>query len=182
MPARRILSSTPSSSYLMFSIAPLLFLAIASHARPEERENQHHSEYLRTCHKIEKDISSASQVFFPRAQLVLFPANPIMLIIDPSCASVYFRHFAFCSIEYTRIRLLGGARLGRGCEQDCKQNPLQCRRLLLNLPFFCAAKDSGIMLDTFCGEGWRTYYQSGILIYARRANHNVTLQRHESQF
>lgn len=181
MPARRRLSSTSSSSHLMFmfSAAPLLFLAIASHARPEARENQHH---FHTCHKIARDISSASQLFFPRARLVLFPANPIMLIIDPSCASVYFRHFAFCSIEYTRICLLGGARLGRGCEQDCKQNPLQCHRLLLNLPFFCAAKDPGIVPDAFCGEGWRTYYQPGILIYARRANHNVTLQRHESQF
>jgi len=60
-------SSTPLSSYFMFLITPLLFLAIASHARHETRENQH-SEYLRTCHKIGKDISSASHVFFPRAQ------------------------------------------------------------------------------------------------------------------
>jgi hypothetical protein len=53
----------------MFLITPLLFLAIASHARAwqETREDQH-SEYLRTCHKIAKHISGASQVFFPRAQ------------------------------------------------------------------------------------------------------------------
>jgi hypothetical protein len=85
----------------MFSIASLLFLAIASHARPEARENQHHSEYLRTCHKIAKDISSASQVFFPRARLVLFPANPTMLIINQAAPQYTsdISHFALSSIQ-----------------------------------------------------------------------------------
>ena len=69
----------PSSGHLMFSIVPLLLLAIASHAWPEARENQH-AEYLRTCHKIAKDISSASQVFFPRARLVLLPTDLMRLI------------------------------------------------------------------------------------------------------
>lgn len=58
----------PLPSYFMFLITPLLFLAIASHARHETRRENEHSEYLRTCHKIGKDISSASQVFFPRAR------------------------------------------------------------------------------------------------------------------
>ena len=53
----------------MLLTAPLLcaFLALASHARPETGKNQTHPEFLATCYKIAADISSASQVFLPRA-------------------------------------------------------------------------------------------------------------------
>ena len=37
-----------------------------------------------------------------------------------SCARVLPRHFTLCCFEFPSVRLLGGARLGRGCQQDCK--------------------------------------------------------------
>ena len=57
----------------MLLAAPLLsasFLAVAAHVQFEIRLIHNNSEFLVTCHKIAADISSASQVFFPRAQLI----------------------------------------------------------------------------------------------------------------
>jgi len=57
----------------MLLAAPLLsasFLAVAAHVQYEFQLNDNSSEFLVTCHKIAADISNASQVFFPRAQLI----------------------------------------------------------------------------------------------------------------
>lgn len=89
------------------------FLALPSHARFETRENH---QFLDTCYEIAADISGASQVFFPRAQLILFTRDPPKLIAHPSRTSVRIRHFALCSFEHPELYVLGGARLGRGRE------------------------------------------------------------------
>ena len=96
------------------------FLAITPHARPETRENHPHSQFLGTCHKIAAGISGASQVFFPREQLIPFTRSPPKLIAHPSHTSVYIRHFALCSFEHPGVCVLGRTRLGRGREQNCK--------------------------------------------------------------
>ena len=68
---RSVLPFTPTPSYLfMLSTIPLLstfFLALASHGWPETSELRSRSEIPSTCARIAAAISSASQVFFPRA-------------------------------------------------------------------------------------------------------------------
>ena len=53
---------------LTTSLFCAFFLALTSRALPETRGN--HPEFLDTCQKIAEDISGASQVFFPRTQLI----------------------------------------------------------------------------------------------------------------
>jgi hypothetical protein len=56
---------------LITSLFYTFFLALTSHT---PGENHLHSQFLDTCHKIARDISGASQVFFPRTQLIPSPA------------------------------------------------------------------------------------------------------------
>ena len=98
-----MLFPNPTTAHLMLLTAPLLcpsFLALASHTQPETGKNQTHSEFLATCHKIAADISSASQVFFPRAQLIPLTCDPPKLMAHPSRSSVCCRHFALCLFQY----------------------------------------------------------------------------------
>jgi hypothetical protein len=55
---------------LITSLFYTFFLALTPHA---PGENHPHSQFLDTCHKIATDISGASQVFFPRTQLIPSP-------------------------------------------------------------------------------------------------------------
>ena len=72
----RVLLPDFTPGYHMLSAAPLLcvlFLALVSHARLEAQQNRTHPEFLDTCRKIATGISSASQVYFPRAYFIHFP-------------------------------------------------------------------------------------------------------------
>ena len=98
-----VLFPHPTTAYIMLLTAPLLctfFLALASHALPETGKNQTHPEFLATCYKIAADISSASQVYFPRAQLIPLTCDPPKLMAHPSRSSLCCRHFALCLFEY----------------------------------------------------------------------------------
>ena len=98
-----VLFPDSTTGYPMFLTTPLLctsFLALASYARPETGGvNQTHPEFLPTCHKIAAEISSASQVFFPCAQLIPLTRGSPKLMAHPSRSPVYFRHFALCLFE-----------------------------------------------------------------------------------
>ena len=72
----RVLLPNLTPGYHMLSAAPLLcvlYLALVSHARLEAQQNRTHSDFLDTCHKIATGISSASQVYFPRAYPIPLP-------------------------------------------------------------------------------------------------------------
>ena len=75
MPTSRLccLDTPHDPMSLATSLFCAFFLALASHARHETRENYPNSQFLDTCQKIAADISGASQVFFPRTQLIPSP-------------------------------------------------------------------------------------------------------------
>jgi hypothetical protein len=95
------------------------FLELGARSRAEALEKRNSSDLLWTCNQIAAAISDASEVFFPRECVIL---SFVILQSDgrSSYARVLARHFTRCCFEFSSIRLLGGARLGRRRQQDCK--------------------------------------------------------------
>jgi hypothetical protein len=102
------------TSFLLFA----LLLALCSNGRAEPLEQHNSSALLRVCNQIAGVISDVSRVYFPRKRVILLLLR-LQSDLRSSYTSVFVRHFTCCFFKFRGIRLLSGARIRGGCEQDC---------------------------------------------------------------